>query len=144
MKENFVFAFIVACFALNGVNADFISATDYWPDIAGDLTVVSWSHATNNISLLEDALADDEIDFIEADVNLGWLVGHESDPQIPIMAHPPTDVSDLSLEDFMNRVIAATTTGGKKKGIKLDFKLTGILLESYEIIKKVESDMTME
>ena len=43
--------------------------------------------------------------FIEADVNLGYLNGQTSGDKIPIMAHPPSIVSDLSLEDFMDRAI---------------------------------------
>lgn len=41
---------------------------------------------------------------IEADVSMGFVVGHE-DEIVPIMAHPPTFFSDLSLEDFMDRIL---------------------------------------
>ena len=40
---------------------------------------------------------------IEADVNIGRING--TGDLIPIMAHPPTVTSDLSLEHFLNTVI---------------------------------------
>lgn len=42
---------------------------------------------------------------IEADVNLGIYTGDTSIELIPIMAHPPMMISDLSLESFLNTVI---------------------------------------
>ena len=42
---------------------------------------------------------------IEADVNLGYVLGDASSGLQPIMAHPPTAVSDLSVIDFMNIIV---------------------------------------
>ena len=57
---------------------------------------------------------------IEADVVMGRLknaTANATTPLIPVMAHPPTDLSDLTLADFVKQV-----QDNKKKGIKLDFK----------------------
>ena len=45
---------------------------------------------------------------IEADVNLG-IVGHNSD-SVPIMAHPPDNTSDLSLDSFLDKVIQVSAS----------------------------------
>ena len=42
---------------------------------------------------------------IEADVSLGTVIGHPDEDPIPIMAHPPATVSDLSLEMFVDIVV---------------------------------------
>lgn len=57
--------------------------------------------------------------------------------KIPVMAHPPFDQSDLSLEDFLKHV----TDYNKKnknntKAAKLDFKSTDAVTESVKIMKK--------
>lgn len=48
---------------------------------------------------------------IEADV-----VMRDSDPKVPIMAHPPDTDSDITLKEWLEGVKA------HQKGIKLDFK----------------------
>lgn len=48
---------------------------------------------------------------IEADILL-----RGPDPQEPIMAHPPDNDSDISLQDWLKEVVKLD------KGIKLDFK----------------------
>lgn len=48
---------------------------------------------------------------IEADILL-----RGPDPQEPIMAHPPDNDSDISLQDWLKEVVKSD------KGIKLDFK----------------------
>lgn len=57
---------------------------------------------------------------LEADILMGYH-GTFQDLQ-PIMAHPPTDSSDLTFTQFLDGVIRATKLDGKRKGIKLDFK----------------------
>ena len=45
---------------------------------------------------------------LEADVSLGHLYGTSLDePPIPIMAHPPALLSDLSLESYVEQILAA-------------------------------------
>ncbi len=96
--------------------------------MADDLSTVTWSHATNSQQELQDALAskmvysrvdcpvlkffhnllflylDDTIMMLEADVTLGFVQGDYSQ-LIPVMAHPPQFISDLSLEQFVQTVI---------------------------------------
>lgn len=48
---------------------------------------------------------------IEADVLL-----RGQDPKVPIMAHPPDNDSDITLQDWLKEVVKSD------KGIKLDFK----------------------
>ena len=108
-----------------------VRVTDYWPEVANDLTRVSWSHATNSKALLDQALADSTM-MIEADVSLG--PGSE-----PIMAHPPANTSDLSLRQFLDFVLES----GKKKGIKLDFKLLEVVRPSLEILDQMRDKLRM-
>merc|ERR1711934_710942 len=103
-----------------------VRVTDYWPEVADDLTRVSWSHATNSKALLNQALADSTM-MIEADVSLG-------PGNTPIMAHPPANTSDLSLQQFLETVLESTE-GGAKKGIKLDFKLLGVVEPSLSMLE---------
>ena len=103
-----------------------VRVTDYWPEVADDLTRVSWSHATNSEALLDQALADSTM-MIEADVSLGA-------ENTPIMAHPPANTSDLSLQQFLESVLASCTESGAKKGIKLDFKFLGVVEPSLQLL----------
>ena len=59
---------------------------------------------------------------IEADVLLRAADG------VPIMAHPPSTDSDLSLAEFVKRTI------GSCKGIKLDFKTAAVVEPSLKIL----------
>ena len=73
---------------------------EFWPEVADDLTLVVWSHATNSQGMLATAMEDDTM-MIEADVSIG-------EGGVPIMAHPPQNTSDLTLEEFMKTVIAVS------------------------------------
>ncbi|KAL1139979.1 hypothetical protein AAG570_006956 [Ranatra chinensis] len=55
---------------------------------------------------------------IEADVVLGHVESDSGGILLPIMAHPPNKVSDLSLADFLSTIRNSSTL----KGVKLDFK----------------------
>lgn len=55
---------------------------------------------------------------IEADISLGYVIGDVTKELRPIMAHPPANTSDLSLEDFLY----IFSKSSARKGIKLDFK----------------------
>ncbi|KAF2360439.1 Protein of unknown function DUF2181 [Trinorchestia longiramus] len=94
----------------------------YWPEVADDLSLVTWSHATNSYELLESALSNSTIMMIEADISMGHIQGNLSTPPLPIMAHPPHLTSDLSFAMFLDEVLLAIEQGDVKKGIKLDFK----------------------
>jgi len=74
---------------------------------------------------------------VEADVVLGTLEGGSGE-EIPVMAHPPDKVSDLSLDNFLTEVMSATQKG-HRCGIKLDFKSVEVLqpsLSQLEIYEK--------
>lgn len=77
---------------------------------------------------------------IEADVLMGQL--NEQHEIIAIMAHPPNNISDLSLKDFLHRIKAynATCKENDVKGIKLDFKCiealeTALNAEKAQLLK---------
>jgi hypothetical protein len=67
---------------------------------------------------------------IEADVSLGTIKGKEGE-LIPIMAHPPSKQSDLSLEEFLDTILDYQ----RPKGIKLDFKNIEVVESSLKIVK---------
>ncbi|XP_073972737.1 protein FAM151B isoform X2 [Rhodnius prolixus] len=90
---------------------------EYFPEIGHDLTLVTWEHAVNSKEKLEKALAGDSL-MIEADISLGYVIGDVTKELRPIMAHPPANTSDLSLEDFLY----IFSKSSARKGIKLDFK----------------------
>jgi len=115
--------------SIQGVKMDILEVSEYWPEVADDLTQVKWSHATNSIDLLDTAIKDDTM-MIEADISIG-------EGGVPIMAHPPLTESDLTLQEFMNTVIAASNKG-VKKGVKLDFKFIDIVEPSLNIVKQLE------
>ena len=52
---------------------------------------------------------------------------------IPIMAHPPANTSDLTLQKFLDTVRNTTSS---KKGVKLDFKSTAAFNLSIPLLEK--------
>jgi hypothetical protein len=74
---------------------------------------------------------------LEADVVLGTVEGGSGE-QIPVMAHPPDDVSDLSLDNFLTEVISANQKT-HRCGIKLDFKSIEVLQPSLSQLKIYEN-----
>ncbi|KAK6640142.1 hypothetical protein RUM44_011828 [Polyplax serrata] len=108
---------------------------DYFPELGGDLTKVVWAHAVNSRHLLEDALTDAKVMMLEADVVLGTLSGQNI--TVPIMAHPPATVSDISLQMFLDTVIDAQTT--MRKGVKLDFKSIESFNMSWNVLEPLKT-----
>ncbi|XP_069695619.1 protein FAM151B isoform X2 [Periplaneta americana] len=102
---------------------------EYFPEIGNDLTVVTWGHAVNSKQKLQDAL-DEKLMMLEADVVMGTVEGG-SEEEIPIMAHPPSTTSDLSLKGFLTTVVNATKNG-HRCGVKLDFKSVEVLMPSLQ------------
>lgn len=74
---------------------------------------------------------------LEADVVLGNLTNSNT-TKIPIMAHPPNEVSDLSLDEFLTVVLKNRT-----KGIKLDFKSIEAYKAGLEVLEKHKSDVSV-
>lgn len=82
---------------------------------------------------------EENIMMLEADVVLGTLEGGSGD-HIPVMAHPPDNVSDLSLEGFLAEVVAANQKG-HRCGIKLDFKTVEVLGPSLQQLQLLENQV---
>lgn len=70
---------------------------------------------------------------IAADVTLA----ESSRYPIPIMAHPPLNMSDLTLEDFLLQVIQS----GRTKGVKLDFKSTRVVEPAFRVLARHEDSL---
>ncbi|GFY39885.1 protein FAM151B [Trichonephila inaurata madagascariensis] len=98
---------------------------------SADASEVTWSHAVNSRAELDREL-NGSTHFLEADVSLGLLTGNEFGTLIPIMAHPPDTVSDISLETWIDTVISRNTG----KGVKLDFKSANVVEPSLMILQK--------
>ncbi|KAL7740320.1 hypothetical protein ACLKA6_018764 [Drosophila palustris] len=107
---------------------------------AANLSSISWAHAVNSQQLLAEALSGD-IDMIEADIVLGQLNGEGHN--LPVMAHPPANVSDLTLEDFLYQIKAHNEVNeGAEKGVKLDFKSIEVFEGSLDILDETIPKMT--
>ncbi|XP_042868540.1 protein FAM151B-like [Penaeus japonicus] len=133
MANLYVFICSVISMATIGVKA--IDVIDFFPEVGDDLSKVTWGHAINDKDLLQNNIENGTIMMLEADVSPGRLTGQgPNDPHIPIMAHPPYETSNLSLEMWIDKVIEANENG-KNKGAKLDFKSLSIVKESLEILK---------
>nr|CAI5833248.1 unnamed protein product [Callosobruchus analis] len=106
--------------------------TDFFPEVDGNMSLVTWAHAVNNQAYLSKTLADGKIMMIEADISEG-IESNSSDKIIPIMAHPPNKESDLSLESFLEQ-ITNQPPPVVRQGVKLDFKSLAALEKSVGII----------
>lgn len=75
---------------------------------------------------------------LEADIVMGKLVNATSSEDIPIMAHPPANTSDLSLEDFLTKVYDYNNNNVSttKKGVKLDFKTIEVFEKSSSLLNQ--------
>ena len=117
-----------------------------------------WAHATNSRDKLNDALANPLVTAIEADLLMGTdhsdteqhrVVNRnrEEKRRVPIMAHPPEDSSDLSLDTFLRQVTkekrpASPQLGNKRryleKHIKLDFKDIATVEPALKLFKELD------
>ncbi|XP_075225475.1 protein FAM151B [Lycorma delicatula] len=110
-----------------------ISVAAYFPEIGNDLTKVTWAHAVNNRAKLNASLHDNSM-MIEADVLMGQLTGSApGENPLPIMGHPPTTTSDLSLEEFLTTILKSN----KRKGVKLDFKSKEVFAGAENILEEI-------
>jgi len=108
-------------FLIQEYDGGMITVQDYWPDLSSDLTKVTWSHATNSVDLLEDALEDATM-MIAADVSMGRGF-------LPVM-----DNSSFTLDKFLETIIASIETKGVMKGVKLHIKSEDALQPTLEIL----------
>ncbi|XP_046388576.1 protein FAM151B isoform X2 [Ischnura elegans] len=120
---------------MSQAQADIPAVPDFFPQIHGDLTKVTWAHAVNSMALLMEAL-EGNVMMLEADVVLGTLVDSPEDI-LPIMGHPPANTSDISLEQFLDHIVEK-----RSKGIKLDFKTTEAFKASLPVLGKFKDKMT--
>lgn len=75
---------------------------------------------------------------IEADIVLGTLENDTSGQQIPVMGHPPANVSDITLETFLTKILDYNTLNpDRQKGVKLDFKSTVVYEGSIGILNSL-------
>jgi hypothetical protein len=65
---------------------------------------------------------------LEADVTLAETTRYP----IPIMAHPPLNMSDITLEDWLLEVVRSETN----KGVKLDFKSTRVVEPAFRVLAR--------
>ena len=65
---------------------------------------------------------------LEADVTLAETTRYP----IPIMAHPPLNMSDITLDDWLMEVLRSETG----KGIKLDFKSTRVVEPAFRVLAR--------
>ncbi|XP_072161847.1 protein FAM151B isoform X1 [Bemisia tabaci] len=104
---------------------------EFFPQIEGNLTKITWAHAVNSKKLLNQTLEGDAL-MVEGDVILGRHSGDLNMSPMPMMGHPPTTESDLSLKDFLEIVSTAKTP----RGIKLDFKSLEVFNASIPVLEE--------
>ncbi|ELT90991.1 hypothetical protein CAPTEDRAFT_222574 [Capitella teleta] len=110
------------------------SLVNYFPLSERDAVDVTWAHAVNSRQELEDVLNSDLM-MLEADVLLRGQ-GTPNQTDIPVMAHPPATDSDITLEEWVERVLSHHSN----KGIKLDFKGTDVLEPALRILQHHKND----
>ncbi|XP_036610231.1 protein FAM151A [Trichosurus vulpecula] len=98
-----------------------------------DGLLVTWYHAANHRSEMEEALSS-EVMVLEADVNVEGL-DTANETGVPIMAHPPAIYSDNTLEQWLEAVLTRS-----RKGIKLDFKNIKAVGPSLDLLRKQTED----
>lgn len=78
---------------------------------------------------------------LEADILMGTLTTDDTHQVIPIMAHPPKNSSDLSVQSFLEQVWKFNSANPDKvKGIKLDFKEIAAVAPSIVSLKGISQD----
>lgn len=65
----------------------------------------------------------------------------KKDKNVPILAHPPNNQSDLSLEQFLGAVKVHNAKTNATKGVKLDFKSIEALTDSVVLLEKQWKDV---
>ena len=93
---------------------------------------VRWAHAVNSRAALAEALRDERVHMLEADLLMARGAprsedGTGAEDAVPtaedvLMCHPPSRASDLTFREFLDRVTAHLVHGGRPVGVKLDFK----------------------
>lgn len=80
-----------------------------------------------------------DIQFIEADIVLGTLINDPTNQLQPVMGHPPVTTSDISLDQFLGRILDFNNgqETQHKKGVKLDFKSIEVFEGSLTMLRSL-------
>lgn len=79
-----------------------------------------------------------DIDFIEADIVMGTIIGSDNKTEMPVMGHPPAIESDISLKEFLEKILDFNNLNAEnKKGVKLDFKTIGVFNGSLDLLMEM-------
>lgn len=79
-----------------------------------------------------------DIDYIEADIVMGTIKGSDDKTEMPVMGHPPAIESDISLKEFLEKILDFNNLNAdKKKGVKLDFKTIGVFNGSLDLLMEM-------
>jgi len=138
--STLIFALLILNFIMN---VDSISLS-----LTGDGTARSnggipsphqiWSHCTITTAQLNDALTNDSITAIEADIMM------DETGSFPVMAHPPSRESSLSFKGFFERIFVfnkeRSSDDKKTKLVKLDFKEIEVVLPCLKNVASHNSD----
>ncbi|KAL3869513.1 hypothetical protein ACJMK2_042184 [Sinanodonta woodiana] len=103
----------------------------YFTHADNDGLKIRWAHGVNTKQALERALESAEINMVEGDVMLKGQ-GTTIKALIPVMAHPPATDGEMTLEEWLNRVLLTP-----RKGFKLDFQT----MDSVEVSLQMLHDM---
>ncbi|KRT78838.1 hypothetical protein AMK59_8299 [Oryctes borbonicus] len=119
----------------------YLNVAEFFNITNGNLSSITWAHAVNSKSELAASL-NSSIMMLEADVVIGKI--NNSGNEIPIMAHPPANTSDLSLSDFLSEILEFNLKANSqaKKGVKLDFKSIEALENSLDELDKLYANMS--
>lgn len=86
-----------------------------------------------------------DVMMLEADILMGTLVSDPTETVIPIMAHPPANSSDISVQSFLEQVHAFNANHpDKMKGVKLDFKEIEAVAPSLQSLKAIDTNWPNE
>lgn len=152
------FAFQIFCLALfiyiwYIVNGGFIPKflapklpfLDIGPDVGplvffsveGDASKVRWAHSANSRHAVKEAMKNDKVNMIHGDV---VLRGHNTKSQtlVPIMAHPPSTDSDITLKEWLQEIRYGS------KGIKLYLHSMESVEVSFQILKDFHEEASMK
>ena len=102
---------------------------------------MTWAHATNSRDQFEEAVSSSSVSAIECDVLMS-----SNQPSKPILAHPPSKESDISVESMLRFVLASGKNEKKnlRKHLKLDFKEIEALRPTLDLILNSDFTNTLE
>jgi len=112
------------------------------PAMTANLTSITWAHAVNNQSFLDNVLNSD-IQFIEADIVLGTIINDATGTIQPVMGHPPVNISDITLQQFLTKILEFNRQKeeSSRKGVKLDFKSIEVFEGSVAMLTSLWESM---